>query len=482
VADGSGDVAAWWRRGTLYHVYPRSFQDSDGDGVGDLAGIRRRLPYLRWLGVDGVWLSPFYVSPMADFGYDVADHCDVDPLFGTLADFDSLAAEARRLGLRLILDYIPNHTSIEHPWFRDHPDYYLWRGEPTNWVSVFGGSAWAARDGRFYYHAYLPEQPDLNWRDPAVREAMLGVLAFWCERGADGFRIDALRQTIKDAAFRDNPVNPDWDGRDEYGSLIPAFTTDQPEVQELVRGFRETVGDRLLIGELYLPIERLVAYYGSGLDVPANFHLLSTAWEAAEIAALVERYEAALPEGAWPNWVLSNHDRARVASRVGQPAAAAMLLLTLRGTPTLYYGDELGMSDGEIAVARDPAGRDPERTPMQWDAAGGFSTGEPWLPYGDLSLNVADQREDPASLLSLHRRLLARRREFALEDYETVVADGVLAYRRGPFTVALNLGGDELAVAASGHVAVATDVAREGEAVRGQARLRPGEGLVLRQL
>jgi alpha-glucosidase len=206
--------------------------------VGDLAGIRARLPYLRWLGVDGVWLSPFYVSPMADFGYDVADHCDVDPLFGTLADFDALAAEARRLGLRLILDYIPNHTSDRHRWFREHPEYYIWRDAPNNWVSVFGGSAWAPRDGRFYYHAYLPQQPDLDWRNPAVCEAMLGVLRFWCERGADGFRIDALRQVVKDAQWRDNPLNPDWDGRDEYASLIPTFTTDRPEVQEIVRAFR----------------------------------------------------------------------------------------------------------------------------------------------------------------------------------------------------------------------------------------------------
>ncbi|WP_028060460.1 alpha-amylase family glycosyl hydrolase [Candidatus Solirubrobacter pratensis] len=484
MADRSGDLSPWWRGGTIYQVYPRSFQDANGDGVGDLAGIRERLPYLRALGVDGVWLSPFYPSPMADFGYDVSDHQGVDPLFGTLEDFDALAAEARRLGLRLILDYVPNHTSSEHPWFREHPEYYIWREEPNNWVSVFGGSAWEPRDGRFYYHAYLREQPDLDWRRDDVRERMLGVLRFWCEHGADGFRIDALRQTIKDAQWRDNPVNPDWDGRDEYDSLIPAFTTDQPEVQELVRQFRETVGERLLIGELYLPIERLVAYYGSGLDMPANFHLLSTAWGAAEIAALVERYEAALPDGAWPNWVLSNHDRPRVASRTGQPAAAAMLLLTLRGTPTLYYGDEIGMTDVEIEPGReqDPWGgrRDPARTPMQWDAGGGFSAAEPWLPYGDLRVNVAAQQDDPASLLSLHRRLLRARRDFALEGYETLAADGVLAYRRGGFVIALNLGADAAATQLTGEIAVATDVARAGEHVRRETVLGPGEGIALR--
>jgi alpha-glucosidase len=485
MADAGRDVA-WWRSGAIYQVYPRSFQDSDADGTGDLGGVRDRLPYLKWLGVDGVWLSPFFRSPMADFGYDVADHRDVDPLFGTLADFDAMVAEAHRLGLRVLLDYVPNHTSSEHPWFRERPEYYIWRDAPNNWASVFGGSAWEPRDGRFYYHAYLKDQPDLDWRNPQVRREMLDVLRFWCDRGADGFRIDALRQTIKDARFRDNPPNPDFDGGDDYDALLPEHTTDQPEVQELVRLFREVVGDRLLIGELYLPLERLVAYYGSGLDMPANFHLLSTAWDAAAIAALIERYEALLPDGAWPNWVLSNHDRVRVATRTGQPAAAAMLLLTLRGTPTIYYGDELGMTDGHVPreLAQDPfeGRRDPARTPMQWDADGAFTeAAEPWLPYGDVVLNVQDQQGDPTSVLSLHRRLLRARRAFALEDYETLHADGALVFRRGSHIVAVNMS-ETTAVAVDGEVVVATDVAREGDRVRGEARLAPGEGLVLRQL
>jgi alpha-glucosidase len=479
VAQRSRDIA-WWRGGTIYHVYPRSFQDANGDGVGDLAGVRSRLPYLAWLGVDAVWLSPFYVSPMADFGYDVADHCDVDPLFGSLADFDALAAEARRLGLRVIVDYVPNHTSIEHPWFAEHPERYLWREEPNNWISAFGGSAWTERDGRFYYHAYLPEQPDLNWRREDVRRAMLGVLRFWCERGADGFRIDALRQTIKDALWRDNPVNPDWDGDNEYDSLLPVFSTDQPEVQELVRRFRETVGDRLLIGELYLPIERLVAYYASGLDMPANFHLLTCEWSAPALAQLIERYEAALPEGAWPNWVLGNHDRPRVASRLGaaQAPAAAMLLATLRGTPTLYYGDEIGMEDVDVPRPVDPWGRrDPARTPMQWGSRG-FSAAEPWLPYGDESVSVEAQRDDPASLLSLYRRLLRVRRSFALEPYETLSAEGALVFRRGDHVVAVNVSAEDAAVPVRGDVVLATDVRREGRA-GGETVLAPGEGIAL---
>ncbi len=485
MAERSRDIAApWWRSGTIYHVYPRSFQDASGDGVGDLAGVRERLSYLSWLGVDALWLSPFYVSPMADFGYDVSDHCDVDPLFGSLEDFDALAAEAHRLGLRVILDYVPNHTSIAHPWFRDHPEFYLWRDAPNNWLGSFGGSAWTRSGDRFYYHAYLPEQPDLDWRREDVRRAMLAVLDFWCARGADGFRIDALRQTIKDASWRDNPVNPGWDGDNDYDSLLPVFSTDQPEVQDLVRLFRETVGDRLLIGELYLPIERLVAYYASGLDMPANFHLLTCPWEAGALASLIERYEAALPDGAWPNWVLGNHDRPRVASRLGaaQAPAAAMLLTTLRGTPTLYYGDEIGMEDVPVPKPIDPWGRrDPARTPMQWGSHG-FSAVEPWLPYGDASISVEAQRDDPASLLSLYRRLLRVRREFAEAPYETVSADDALVFRRGNYAVALNPGEADAAVDVRGHVVVATDVAREGDSVRGELRLPAGEGVVLREL
>jgi alpha-glucosidase len=486
VAERSRDVGAapWWRGGTIYHVYPRSFQDASGDGVGDLAGVRSRLGYLSWLGVDALWLSPFYVSPMADFGYDVSDHCDVDPLFGSLEDFDALVSDAHRLGLRVILDYVPNHTSIEHPWFRDHPEFYLWRDQPNNWASVFGGSAWTRSGDRFYYHAYLPEQPDLDWRRDDVRRAMLAVLEFWCEHGADGFRIDALRQTIKDAAWRDNPVNPDWDGDNEYDSLLPVFSTDQPEVQDLVRLFRETVGDRVLIGELYLPIERLVAYYASGLDMPANFHLLTCEWSASSLAALIERYEAALPDGAWPNWVLGNHDRPRVASRLGaaQAPAAALLLATLRGTPTLYYGDEIGMEDVPVPHPIDPWGRrDPARTPMQWGSRG-FSAVEPWLPYGDSAVSVEAQRDDPGSLLSLYRRLLKVRRDFALAPYETLAADDALVYRRGDHLVALNPGETDAAVDLRGRIVVASDVAREGSRVDGSVRLSAGHGLVVNTL
>jgi alpha-glucosidase len=502
--------AGWLRRGAIYEVYTRSFQDADGDGIGDLAGIRRRLPYLAELGVDAVWLSPFYRSPMADFGYDVSDHCDVDPRFGTLGDFDALAQDAHRLGLRLILDYVPNHTSIEHPWFRDKPDWYLWRdgtpdAPPTNWVSNFGGSAWTwdQQRGAWYYHAYLPEQPDLDWRNPEVRDAMLGVLRFWVEHGADGFRIDALRQTIKDDQWRDNPSNPAWpEGDDPYAALIPEYTTDRDEVLELVAMMRETVGpDRALIGELYLPIERLVRYYGAGLDLPSNFNLISAPWEAEALGAHVAAYESLLPDGAWPNYVLGNHDRPRLATRVGhaQARVAAVLLLTLRGTPTLYYGDELGMRDAVVPPDRvqDPwerrvpgLGRDPVRTPMPWsDAPGaGFSEGEPWLPLGD-DASVARQERDSGSLLALYRRLLALRRTedaIALGDWEGVrAADGVLAYVRGArFLVALNLAGEERALpldGRAGDVVLSASGEREGAHAAGELRL-PGDDAVIVRL
>jgi alpha-glucosidase len=495
-------VTGWLRRGAIYQVYPRSFQDSDGDGVGDLAGVRARLPYLQHLGVDAIWLSPFYRSPMADFGYDVSDHCDVDPLFGTLADFDALADEAHRRGLKLILDYVPNHTSIEHPWFRAHPERYIWRdgtpdAPPTNWVSNFGGPAWTwdERRGAWYYHAYLPEQPDLDWRSPEVREAMLDVLRFWVEHGADGFRVDALRQMIKDDRWRDNPPNPAWrEGDDPYQALIPEYTTDRDEVLELVALMREAIGpDRGLIGELYLPLERLVRYYGAGLDLPTNFNLISTPWEAEAIGAHVEAYEALLPAGAWPNYALGNHDRPRIATRVGpaQARVAAVLLLTLRGTPTEYYGDELGMRDVPIPPdrAQDPwerrvpgLGRDPGRTPVRWTETGGFTDAEPWLPLGD-EPSVAEQERDPRSMLNLYRRLLALRRAdaaLAAGDWECLRAeDGVLAYLRGGrFLVALNLTGEERALALDGRAG--KDVLGDGGRVAGELRLGPDAALVVR--
>lgn len=438
---------AWWRHGVFYQIYPRSFQDGNGDGVGDLAGIARRLPYLRQLGVDALWLSPFYPSPMADFGYDIADYCAVDPLFGTLADFDALLVAAHRLGLKLVVDLVPNHTSDQHPWFAESKagrssakrDWYIWRdakpngSPPNNWQSHFGGSAWEWDEAsrQYYYHAYHRTQPDLNWRNPAVRQAIHQVMRFWLKRGVDGFRVDVLWHLMKDEAFRDNPPNPDYrPGRPAIERLSERYSADQPDVHEVVRGLRAVVDefpDRVLIGETYLPIDRLVTYYGNNDEahLPFNFHLIDTPWTAEAVGRLIEIYEAALPPGAWPNWVMGNHDRPRMMGRLGEDGArlAAMLILTLRGTPTLYYGDEIGLPQTPIAAGdiKDPwgksepaMGRDPCRTPMAWDdnPQAGFSAVSPWLPLHEdwRRRNVARLCDDPASLLTLYRRLIELRR------------------------------------------------------------------------
>ena len=462
---------SWWRSGVIYQIYPRSFRDANADGIGDLRGIAVKLDYCVWLGVDALWLSPIFPSPMADFGYDVADYMDIASIFGSLTDFDALLAHATRRGLKIILDYVPNHTSNQHPWFtasrssRSDPkrDWYLWQdpaadgGAPNNWLSNFGGSAWEwdASTHQYYYHSFLKEQPDLNWRNPDVVAAMHEVLRFWLRKGVAGFRIDVLWMLIKDDQWRDNPPNPAYQaGMPLFNSQIPLYTADRPETLEIIAGLRAVVDefkDRILIGEIYLPLERLVAYYGRdlcGVQLPFNFQLLQTRWNARNIADLIDRYEAALPAGGCPNWVLGNHDNPRIASRVGaaQARVAGMVLLTLRGTPTMYYGDEIGMHNVPIPAGRiqDPLeknvpglGRDPSRTPMQWDASPNAGFGDsPWLPIaGDAAeVNVTVEAGDQASMLSLYRRLLQLRRQHAalsVGNYKAVAATGaLLAYVR----------------------------------------------------
>jgi alpha-glucosidase len=515
----------WWQRGLIYQIYPRSFFDSNADGTGDIPGITAKLDYLEWLGVDAIWISPIFPSPMADFGYDVSNYVDVDPIFGSLEDFDELRARAHQKNIKVILDFVPNHTSDQHPWFvesrqdtsNEKRDWYIWRDgtPPNNWLSSFGGSAWTVdpRTNQSYYHAYLDEQPDLNWRNPALQQAMYQTMRFWLQRGVDGFRIDALRQVVKHKDFPDNPPNPDWrPGQDPYHSLLPAYSADQPELMDIVHHFRdvaEEYSDRVLIGELWLPIQRLVAYYGRdgrGLHLPFNFHLILTPWEARQISALIETYERALPLNAWPNWVLGNHDRSRIATRVGaaQARVAAMLLLTLRGTPTLYNGDEIGMHDVPIPpeLVRDPfernvpgigVGRDPERTPVQWSAEpqAGFSTTTPWLPLAAdyVTHNVAAQQADPGSMLSLHRRLTALRRELPalLAGAYTHVHtdDDLLVYERAAegqrVQVALNLSHNSRQLrweSPHARVLVSTHLDRDGE-VGDRLDLRADEGVVV---
>ncbi|WBL78761.1 DUF3459 domain-containing protein [Bradyrhizobium xenonodulans] len=522
----------WWREGIFYQVYPRSFQDSDGDGVGDLAGILRRLPYIKSLGVDAVWLSPIFPSPMADFGYDISDYTGIEPLFGTMEDFDALLAAAHDNGLKLILDLVPNHTSDQHPWFvesrssRDNPkrDWYVWRdpapdgGVPNNWLSEFGGSAWAFDEttGQYYYHAFLAQQPDLNWRNPEVRAAIYDVMRFWLERGVDGFRVDVIWHLIKDAEFRDNPPNPHYvEGRPPNEKILTQYSTDQDEVHDVIAEMRrvtDAYSARVLIGEIYLPLHRLMAYYGNdltGAQMPFNFALLSTFWSARSIEKIIEDYEKALPRGAWPNWVLGNHDRPRVASRVGpeQARVAAMLLLTLRGTPTLYYGDEIGMHQLAIAPedVRDPfeknvpgigVGRDGCRTPMQWDFSqfGGFSEVRPWLPLPEdhIHENVVNLEADTRSILSLYKRLIALRKSsppLASGDYHPIAAQGdLLIYRREAagrsMIVVLNLGPEPIAVTTSAirfgsEILLSTFLDREGEKLEGVLDLRGNEGVIV---
>jgi alpha-glucosidase len=522
----------WWQRGTIYQIYPRSFQDSNADGVGDLNGICERLGYCTSLGVDALWLSPVYPSPMADFGYDVSNYTDIDPLFGTLEEFDRLLAQIKRRGMKLLMDYVPNHTSDQHAWFVEsrsnrtnaRRDWYLWRdaapggGPPNNWLANFGGSAWEwdAQTGQYYYHSFLKQQPDLNWRNPAVIAAMHDVLRFWLKRGVDGFRIDVLWLLIKDDQWRDNPPNPQFrPGMPAFHSQLPTYTSDRPEMSGVVSGLRRVLDefpDRVMIGEIYLSLDRLMAYYGEelgGVHLPFNFQLLQSPWDARCIADLIDRYESALPQGGWPNWVLGNHDSPRIASRVGtsQGRVAAMMLLTLRGTPTLYYGDEIGMGNVVIPaeLVQDPfeknvpgrgLGRDPGRTPMQWDRSkhAGFSAGAPWLPLSDdyLVMNVESEQRDGFSYLTLYRRLLALRRSRAslsIGGYVPLPVQGeLLAYVRSH-------GGERMLVALSldhrpcilplhslglqGRALLSTHLDREDELIVNALELRPNEGLIV---
>ena len=534
----------WWQTGIIYQIYPRSFQDSDGDGVGDLNGIRRRLDYLQALNVDAIWISPIFPSPMHDFGYDVADYCDIHPMFGTLDDFDRLLAEAHGRGLRVILDLVPNHTSEEHAWFvesrssRDNPkrDYYIWADpapgagppetrRPNNWETHFGGPAWTydAATGQFYMHQFHRSQPELNYRHPDVLPAMLNNMRFWLDRGVDGFRVDVIWLMLKDAELRDEPPNPDaaTDAR-PFDRLLHIYTADVDGIHDIVRQMRAVLDEydeRMMVGEIYLPLERLMTYYGNGEEchMPFNFQLIDLPWNARAIGDYISRYEAALPPDSWPNWVLGNHDQHRIATRVGpaQARVAQMLLLTLRGTPTCYYGDEIGMVDVPIPFEEcmDPAalqqpklfevwGRDPERTPMQWDDSthAGFARqgARPWLPLATdyRARNVATQDGDPASMLTLFRQLTALRRaepalnRGAIELVDVGIRD-VLAYRRTAagsdgFVVVLNLGGKSHALdlaaldAAAAEVVLSTDPDRKAGALTEAFNLAGHEGAILR--
>ncbi len=534
----------WWQRGVIYQIYPRSFKDTTGNGVGDLQGVIERLDYLNdgteaSLGIDAIWLSPIFPSPMADFGYDVADYCDIHPLFGDLATFDRLVSEAHERGVKIIIDWVPNHSSDQHPWFiesrssRDSPkrDWYTWRdpkpdgSPPNNWLSVFGGPAWEWDEttGQYYLHSFLKEQPDLNWRNPDVKDVMFDAIRFWLERGVDGFRIDVAHFIMKDPDMRDNPPNPNPQGflqgpPREYDTLLHPYDKGHLDVHAIFREFRQLLDaysveqPRYSVGEIHIfDWQRWAGYYGENLDelhMPFNFALLNVAWEAQKIREVVDSLEAAIPPGAWPNYVLGNHDQTRIASRYGpaQARVACLLLLTLRGTPTLYYGDELGLENGVIPPEKiqDPQGinlgaehtRDVCRTPMQWDAGpnAGFSDVEPWLPvsadYG--TRNVAAQSSGLTSILNLYRRLLwYRRGSPALYGgtYQPLDAgdDNCFVYLRTAgderCLIALNFTGDQRYVSVpgedTGQIVISTHLDREEKVSLSKLELRPHEGLLV---
>ena len=488
----------WWHDAVVYQVYPRSFQDTDGDGEGDLRGIVQRLGHIRDLGADAVWLSPVYPSPMADGGYDVAGYEDVDPRFGTLADADALVAAAHDRGLRLLMDIVPCHTSIEHPWFRDHPERYVWAhgdGPPNNWIASFGGAAWSRDDqsGRWYLHSFYPEQPDLDWRRPDVRDAVANALRFWRARGVDGFRLDAIDRLLKDPHLRDDPpadAPPVLPEHADAGTLDHVHSRNAPDIGLALAALRNAVDDdTLLVGEVYLLAAQLAPYL-EHLDCAFVFELLHAPWDAA---AFRDAIGAALdPAGAAGRvaWVLSNHDFPRLPDRYGarNARAAALLALTLPGAVFVYQGDEIGMADGPGAIDGpiDRAGRDAHRHPMCWDddaPHGGFTSAaaRPWLPAIAVDGGgVTQQAADPDSVLALYRDLIAARPALGggltfLDD----VADGILAFRRGEdHVVALNMDDAPRPAPPAGTIVRATHGLRHRAGGPAPAELAPGEGFV----
>jgi alpha-glucosidase len=523
---------SWWRDGVLYQIYPRSYMDANGDGVGDLRGVIDRLDYLQWLGVDGIWLDPITVSPNADWGYDVSDYVDVDPELGTLADADELLAEAGARGIRVLLDLVPNHTSDQHPWFLDakssrtskHRDWYVWAdprpdgSPPNNWVNSFDprDPAWTLDEtsGQYYLHNFLQAQPDLNWWNEEVRAAFDDIYRFWYDRGVAGFRLDVAHAVVKDRDLRDNPPSTEDDHPyTQMRGQRQTFNTMRPEVHEVLRRWRALADSyepqRILVGETYVfEPNMLASFYGRGDEVNLAFNLmfLHANFGAVEIREIVEAAEALIPAGSQPTWAAGSHDNRRVATRWGdndpmRTRAAMLTLLTLRGTPFIYYGDELGMPQSDVPVERvlDPVGiihgprigRDGERTPMQWTAEPGAGfTGaavEPWLPFGDPSAcNVAQQQHDPDSMLSLTRDLIGLRNaipELRSGAYATHPAssDALWAWSRGDRAlVAINFSDAAQSVPdVNGAIRISSIRARDGEAVSDALHLEPWESAIV---
>ncbi|MGA9723452.1 MAG: alpha-amylase family glycosyl hydrolase [Candidatus Binatus sp.] len=515
----------WWQRAVFYQIYPRSFADSNGDGIGDLDGVTAHLDYLSVLGIDAIWLNPINPSPLDDWGYDVSDYCGIHPDLGDLAAFDRLIAEAHRRGIRVIVDLVPNHTSNQHPWFvesrasRTNPkrDWYIWvpgtpDHAPNNWQSTFGGPAWKYDTGSqaWYLHTFLEQQPDLNFRNPEVVEAMHDVIRFWLKRGADGFRIDVIANLIKDDQLRDNPIrdanDPDipWLRR---GMPDPLYSTDRPEVHDIVRGFRRVADgyqERILVGETWpREQERLADYLRPDeLQLAFNFRFLLARYDARRFRDAIELTEKSFGAGAWPTWTLSNHDFSRHISRYARGGdaeararVAAVMLLTLRGTPFIYYGEEIGMRDAEIPAdsKRDPVGRDGCRSPMQWSDArnGGFSaSAKTWLLCGDFkAVNVANQLNDPHSILALYRRLIQLRKstpaivEGSYRAFEGAPEDCLVFHRDTSaqhIVVALNFTDEPREIELpAGKILLSTIASRPADSAKSTLTLAPNEAVIV---
>lgn len=530
----------WWQTGVIYQIYPRSFQDSNGDGIGDLRGIISRLDYLsEILKVDAIWLSPFYPSPQADFGYDVSNYTDVDPIYGDLHIFNDLVSESHKRNLKVIIDFVPNHSSSQHPWFIESKssetnpkrNWYVWKdakpdgSPPNNWLAVFGGSAWEwdEKTQQYYLHSFLMEQPDLNWRNPELKNAMLDAVEFWLKRGVDGFRLDVAHFIMKDEEMRDNPINPNPTAHDfkpmgDYDSILHIYDKGDPAVHDVFKEFRQLLdgyskdSPRYSVGEIHVfDWKKWASYYGNNdeLHMPFNFSLLVTPWQAKDIRRDIGELEASLPDGAWPNYVMGNHDEPRIATRLGLERArqAAMVLLTLRGTPTLYYGDELGMTDVPIPKDKqqDPfgirvpgLGRDPNRTPMQWDSlvSAGFTNegANPWLPVSEnyKNNNVEQELKDPMSILNLYRALLEYRRsskalsEGSYQVVDAKVEDSYVFLRKSDdqkILVAINFSDKkinlDLKPVGKGTIRISTILNHAGPADLASLSLAPFEGVVI---
>lgn len=519
---------AWWKTAVFYEIAPVSFQDSNGDGKGDLRGLIKRIPYLDWLGIDAVWLTPVYPSPFRDLGYDISDYCGIDPMYGTFADFDELLERLHARNIRLILDFVPNHTSVEHPWFtesrssRQSPKrgWYVWAdpapngGPPNNWLSRFGGSAWEwdEKSGQYYYHAFLKEQADLNWRNQDVRDAMAEVLRFWLKRGVDGFRVDASAVLAEDNLLRDDPPDPDANAKTPPPSRLKRiFTDDRAESMMFIEDIRQVVdefADRVVAGEVQGGTDRIGHFYQGArprLNLPLNYALLDAEWNALSLQAAIDAYLNVVPEGEWPDWAIGGHDKKRIAGHIGQKQARilALLLLTLKGTPFLFAGDELGMDRVHVPpdCMHDPFGkqvpgynlsRDPERVPICWKPGphGGFTTGTPWLPMQpDRQPNVESLQRDPHSILNLYRAMIALRRQTPqLHKGELVrmrAVNDIILFKRSDdeasILIALNIADQprKLPLTFRGKVLLSTE-ARGPEPCEGPMLLKANEGVVVR--